>query len=317
MEKSSDCTLLILTYKGIHHLEYLLPTAREALRNSPNYSIDVLIVDNGCDEKTRTFSTTHFPEFKYEYSPANDYLFSLNSFAEKISTEFLFILNDDMKLHPNVINETLSIIKKDPKLFGVTCNIMDFDGQFETTGIRHIRIDKGWARIEDMPYTGKDNCYTWFAGGGAAVFYTKKYNELKGFDPLFRPAYCEDSDLSMRAWHKGWPTVYAPSAILYHRVSATIKDQMKHDNMMQLLNRQKIVLFTRNLYYQNFLLNFLAMLPYRLLLGWRVGKNAYIALWQSIPLVLKAIIKRKTDGQLVLKDEQIIELIGKKYELKN
>src|SRR5574337_67813 len=94
-----SCTVLILTYKGLKHLEFLLPTVRQAIANAlPVYKINVLVVDNGCHEPTRNFVNAQFPEYDYCFSPANDYLFSLNSFVKGINDQFTFILNDDMKL---------------------------------------------------------------------------------------------------------------------------------------------------------------------------------------------------------------------------
>lgn len=316
MTNKVSCSIVILTYKGIHHLEYLLPTVKEAIKNTPDYPIEVLIVDNGKDEKTKTYSTNNFPEFKFEFSPDNDYLFSLNRFVKEIQSDYTFILNDDMKLHPDVLNKTLRVISKDKSLFAVTCNIMDFDGKFETTGIRTLSIHKGWAGIVEFAPPTQDIYYTLFAGGGAAVFDTKMYNELEGFDRLMHPAYCEDSDLSMRAWHKGWKTVYHPGAILYHRVSATIKDQMKADTLYQLQSRQKIILFVRNLRYKHFLLKFILMLPFRLLFSWRAGKNSYFALLKSLPILPEALMKRFKEKTPVLDDSSIIKLVGTRYVFK-
>jgi len=309
-----SCSIVILTYKGIQHLELLLPTVKTAIFNTSNYKINVLIVDNGCDEKTKTYCRSHFPEFEFEFSPKNDYLFSLNDFVEKISSSFTFILNDDMKLHPDVLNKTLDVISKDERLFAVTCNIMDFEGKYETTGLRTITVARGWARISDFKVPTRGLYYTWFAGGGAAIFNTKMFNLLKGFDPLYRPAYCEDSDISMRAWHRGWKTVYHPEAILYHRVSATIRDQFKANQIDQLQNRQKIILFARNLRIRKFIWPFLLLLPYRLLLGWKVGKNSYFALWKSVILLPSALLKRLGEGQPLLSDSETMKLVGKVYE---
>jgi GT2 family glycosyltransferase len=32
------------------------------------------------------------------------------------------------------------------------------------------------------------------------------------FDPLFRPGYYEDLDLSYRAWARGWTVIYEPAS---------------------------------------------------------------------------------------------------------
>ncbi len=64
--KMASCTILILTYKGKHHLELLLPTVKAAIEQyKGNPILDVMIVDNGSDESTRQFTQANYPDIKY------------------------------------------------------------------------------------------------------------------------------------------------------------------------------------------------------------------------------------------------------------
>ncbi|MCB0397921.1 MAG: hypothetical protein KDD36_14815, partial [Flavobacteriales bacterium] len=69
-EKRHSCCILILTYKGKYHLEFLLPTVRTAMKQVPDgFDVNVLVIDNGHDEPTRDFVKEHFPDFRFEFSP--------------------------------------------------------------------------------------------------------------------------------------------------------------------------------------------------------------------------------------------------------
>lgn len=310
---AADCTLVILTYKGFHHLELLLPTVQTAIEASSAYSIDVLIVDNGPDDGSEQWVKNNFPSFRYEYSPVNDYLFSLNRFVQRLESKFAFILNNDMKLHPDVINVALPIIIKDESLFAVTCKIMDWDGTYSASGVRVLNPSLGWARNYWLDMDEEECKYTLNAGGGAAIFRTSMFNALGGFDPLFRPAYYEDTDLSHRAWQRGWKIVYAPKAVLYHREGGTIKEQYKRDKLTQQISKNQIVWMARNARYPGFLPWFLVMLPVRLLTNWRVDKNSNIALWKALPKLPKALFKRLSTKRIELDDRQIIGYLDKPY----
>ena len=155
--------------------------------------------------------------------------------------------------------------------------------------------------------------YTLYAGGGAAVFRTDEYNQLKGFDSLYRPAYCEDLDLGHRAWHQGYKIVYHPDAILYHREGGTIKDQFKADKLEQNVYTNQIAWMVRNGNTPFFLFSFLLLLPYRLLMGWRIGKNPYKALWRSLLKMPFALFRRFADPSAKWNDEKIIKLLGTSY----
>jgi len=308
------CTLLILTYKGKHHLEFLLPTVEEVIKNSPQFDIEVVIVDNGKDHFTKVFVHEFFPRFRFEFSQANDYLFSLNPYMKQITSDYTFILNDDIKIHPEAINEALPLLVNDHELFSVSCNVHDWDDTYSAEGTRRLFYQRGWLYSQWNKNANDATRYTLYTGGGSGIFRTQMFNELGGFDPLFRPAYCEDLDLGHRAWQKGWKVVRNPKSILYHREGGTIKDQFKADALSQKVYKNQILWMVKNGNHADFFLWFMLLLPYRLLLGWRVDKNSYIALWKSLSSLPLALKKRFAQPQSTRSDEEIMQIIDNVYE---
>jgi GT2 family glycosyltransferase len=310
------CTILILTYKGKFHLEFLLPTVRKVIENSPDFSIDVLIVDNGKDEPTQQFVAENFPEMKFTFSPVNDYLFSLNPYMAQIEADFIFLLNDDIKIHPNSINEALPLLVNDNELFAVHCNVHDWDNTYSAEGTRQMFYRRGWlyTHWNKTPEANEGVRYTLYTGGGSGFFRTRMFNELGGFDPLYRPAYCEDLDIGHRAWQQGWKIVRAPKSILYHREGGTIKDQFKADQLTQKVYKNQILWMVKNANYSGSLFWFWLLLPYRLLLGWRVDKNSYIALVKALPRLPLALKKRFAKPKSKIKDEDLMKILHTKYE---
>ncbi len=73
-----------------------------------------------------------------------------------------------------------------------------------------------------------------------------QFVELGGFDPLYRPAYFEDVDLSYRAWMRGWRTVYEPESIIYHRIGATLGPPSAEARMQRLLARNHALCTMKN-----------------------------------------------------------------------
>jgi GT2 family glycosyltransferase len=54
------------------------------------------------------------------------------------------------------------------------------------------------------------------ASGAATVCRAERFAALGGFcEPMF--AYCEDTELSLRSWQRGWKVVYVPEAVALHR----------------------------------------------------------------------------------------------------
>ncbi len=315
MNKQADCTILVLTYKGKHHLELLLPTVRTAIENSKGFSYEVLIVDNGRDEPTMDFVRSNYPDYIIQPSLANDYLFSLNPFVEELKTPFVFILNDDMKLEKNVLNEVMPLIKADKDLFSVGCNVLDWEGTGTTVGVRVMEYSRGWMSNQFVEIDDQLR-YTLYGGGGAAVFRTSYFNKLEGFNPLLRPAYGEDLDLGYRAWHRAWPSILNPKAILYHRDGATIKEQFTSDGLEQKILKNSILCMLRNTRRSGFLFWFFLFLPIRYFRWQRLKRNLFIGLKQAIPSFSKALKQRFGERSVKLNDQKIMDLLNKPYELK-
>jgi GT2 family glycosyltransferase len=68
--------------------------------------------------------------------------------------------------------------------------------------------------------------YVFGASGVAPAYRRAMLQEIGFFDQDF-VSYCEDVDLSWRAQLAGYRCVYAPQAVLYHKVSATGKGTLR------------------------------------------------------------------------------------------
>ena len=294
------CTILILTYKGKHHLELLLPTVQDAIENYKGpFIIDVLIIDNGCDKGTRDFVRTHFPQFRYEFSPVNDYLFSLNPFIRSFAADYFLLLNDDLKLEKNILNELLPVIENDADIFAVTCHIMDFEGTATLSSVRTAKYSGGWLYNYYLDTTDAAMKYTLYPSGGASIFRTALFNRLNGFDTLYRPAYYEDTDLGIRAWQHGWKVVYNPRAIVFHREGGTINDYFKKNTIERNIFKNSVLWMIKNVHYPGFLFWFYLLLPYRLVINFFTNNNISIALLKAMKKLPEALSKRTRSGIIV------------------
>jgi GT2 family glycosyltransferase len=70
----------------------------------------------------------------------------------------------------------------------------------------------------------EQHLYTFYLSGANALVDAAKLKLLGGFDELFSPFYCEDMELSLRAWRMGWKCYYEHEAVCRHQVSASTKN---------------------------------------------------------------------------------------------
>lgn len=310
---SNSCTVFILTYKGKPYLETLLPTVKAALNFSGNISIETIVVDNAQSKKTQKFVEENYPEFKYFYAPQNDFLFSYNPLVRETKSEFVFLLNDDIKLADNFFLETLPLIMNDKMLFAVSATLYDWEGTYIQEGVRTISLKNGWMKHHHEASVDDKIRYTFNACGGASVYRTQMFNDLLGFDrQLFYPAYYEDSDLSHRAWHKGWKIINNPRARVFHKGGGSWSENNKNKKVDILRESNKMIGMLKNCDTPWFATQFFLYFPIRFIKS-LVNKYTHPFSYFNLLLKLPAILISRFTAKNSFKDNQLIELLGKEY----
>ena len=202
--------LAILNYNGARHLAELLPTALDAARGRP-----VVVLDNCSTEDDIRWIRKHFPAVETAVAPANDFLFSYNWLLSCRNEDVVVLLNNDVRLERDFLPPLLRHLEA-RDVFAACSTSRDWDDAEFTCGPARLRSHHGlyyWSYDTDR----QELEHTLFASAGFAAVDRRKFVELGGFNPLFRPAYCEDFDLCFRAWRRGWRCVFEPASVVYHR----------------------------------------------------------------------------------------------------
>lgn len=295
---------MILTYNGRRHLEICVPSALDAAKRIPA-RCPVVVVDNRSTDETVEWLRKEYPAAEVVVAERNDYLFSLNAIVASRPENVVVILNDDMRFDPSFIESMLPHFD-DPDVFAVTAKVLDWDGSIATTGqsvgeLRRFWFHRRWNLAATRP------CLTLYAGGGCAAFRRSMFVELGGFDRLYHPAYCEDIDLSYRAWRRAWKVIYEPSSVIYHRVSATLKEtEGGASAVTRLIRRNEALFVLRNVGDWRFIAGYVALLPVRMIRNARMGNHP---MWQgtllALPRIGVALARRWRDRRPGLRDDRV------------
>jgi GT2 family glycosyltransferase len=106
----------------------------------------------------------------------------------------------------------------------------------------------------------------------------------------------EDCDLCTRAWLRGWPSLYEPQSVIYHKSSASISRAYRRGERDTLGFRNAFLWFLANFSSPARLLRFFALLPLTLLLFLLTGrKSQWRGFWRSLPLMARALRRRAED----------------------
>jgi N-acetylglucosaminyl-diphospho-decaprenol L-rhamnosyltransferase len=301
-----SCAIVVLNWNGIAHLELLLPTLREAVARHGG-GVPIVIVDNRSTKGDVEWVRATYPDVDVVVAERNDYLFSLNPVVAGRPEEVVVILNNDMRVDAGFLAPLLAHFA-DPSLFAATARVLDWEGQRQTTGQRRMAVRNCWYyQWWDLDVARP--VYTLDAGGGCAAFRRSYFAALGGFDPLYRPAYFEDVDLSYRAWMRGWRTVFEPRSVIYHREGATLPDASREDRQRTLLARNQALFTLKNVGGWAFLAGYMALLPWRLVRGVIAGDPCTSrGLVRAAPRVARALAARWRRPKAALEPRQIAEM---------
>ena len=156
----------------------------------------------------------------------------------------VIILNNDMTFDEGFIAPLLAYFDR-PEIFAVTARVFDWDRETVITARSRLVLKKLWFSIH-RTFDDPEPCFTFYAAGGAAAFRRSMFLDLEGFDPLFRPAYYEEVDLSYRAWRRGWKTIYEPASVMVHRRAATLGKQKSKDRWSKIICRNQVLFNLKN-----------------------------------------------------------------------
>jgi GT2 family glycosyltransferase len=282
--------VLVLNYNGLAHLEACLSTLEVAAAQA-GAPCRVVLVDNCSTDDSVAFTRRRFPDVEVVVTPRNDFLFSLNDVVRARSEEVAIVVNNDMRFDRDFVAPLLPHFA-DPTLFAVGAAILNWSGDAHTVGPRCAKLERGWFH-KWWSTECAHPALTLEASGGAAAYRREMFVALGGFDPLFRPGYYEDLDLSYRGWSRGWRVVYEPRSRVYHRESVSMIARLGDAGKARLLYRNHLLFTIKNVGDGCFLARFLVRLPYRivepLFRGYTVPFRGCLA---ALPLLAAAFGRR-------------------------
>ncbi len=223
MTAQPPVSVIIPNYNGIR----FLPTCLNALMHQtyPRDRLEIILVDDGSTDGSVTFVRTHFPNVRVVTMGQNRGLAAAcNRGASIARGEILALLNNDTEVEPEWVAALVAALEAHPWAGAAASKMLLFDRRNvlhsagDMMGIDGIPRNRGVWEVDRGQY---DHQRVVFGGCGGAVAYRRKvWDELGGFDEaLFM--YLEDVDLAWRMQLRGWGTVFAPDARVYHHLSAT------------------------------------------------------------------------------------------------
>jgi GT2 family glycosyltransferase len=262
-------SVIVVNWNGLQ----LLDACFESLAKQTWPNKEFLLVDNGSTDGSRELLISwadRLPRAQSILLPTNTGFCKANNIAfSRASGEWIALLNSDAVAAPNWLEELIrygdvenrigmlagKILFQDPAgVIDKAGHLIYWDGQNRGRGTMETDLGQ-YDQPEEILWP--DAC--------AALYHRKMFEETGGFDEAFF-AFGDDADLGMRGRLLGWRAWYVPSAVVYHRHSASfgVYSPLK----VMLVERNRLLLAVKNFPWPLLLQN-----PFWTLR--RLGWNAY------------------------------------------
>jgi len=177
---------------------------------------------------------------------------------KKSKGEIVFLLNPDAYINKDSILELISPFIEDPKvmitgpkiLYPDSNIIQSAGGIIQKNGLtNHIGYKEPDKAQYDFPILVD------YVTGAAMAFRKSFFKEAGLFDPIYFPAYYEETDRCIKAKNLGYKILYCPKSKVYHYESTTLGALSQ--NFLKLFHRNRFKFVYRNFSIGKFLKDFI------------------------------------------------------------
>lgn len=214
-------TAIIVNWNGARLLEQCVPS----LMAQDYPRLEVVVVDNGSTDDSREVAE----RFDASWLPlgANRGLAGgMHEGALAAEGTYLLFLNNDMRFERDFVSELVGGLESHPEAFAVDAKQTDWDGNKIVHERIYLERDRsasaqipGWTFLQESASAISPCAY---ASAANILVRAEDYREIGGWDARLPLAF-EDVDLALRAWARGRSTLYVPTAIAHHDVSASTR----------------------------------------------------------------------------------------------
>jgi len=309
---SEAVSIIIPNYNGEGVIIHCLKSLEDAASNIDVSQMDIIVVDDCSRDKSIELIKKHFPSVRLFCTRSRQGFSHVANLGIKQSrTEIVVLINNDCWVERNFLPPLLEHFI-DNKVFAVSCKIIDWDSTRLRDGGKVGLFRRGFfscvKNYDINSYKSNQEYTSFYASGAAMAMHRKKFLELDGFDELFAPFYSEDTDLSYRAWKKGWKVLYEPRSIVYHRPGTTIKKTYGWFYIRMIAQKNRLLFVWKNLEDPLMLVEHFVQLVIRLsfwILSFQIWELAGFLMasskWREI-----LCYRRKSNSKEYLSDREVI-----------
>jgi GT2 family glycosyltransferase len=241
----SDSPLVSIIIPAYGQTAFTLRCLASLAAHAPSLPIEVIVIDdawNGADAAT----LRQIAGIRLIHNTINlGFLRSCNKAAEAANGRYLLFLNNDTQVLANWLEPMVELFRLYPDTGAVGAKLLYPDGRLQEAGGIIWQDASGWnfGRLDDPTkpvynYVREVD----YCSGAALMVERAVFGCLGGFDPVYTPAYFEDTDLCFRLRRIGLKTLYQPRAqVIHHEGVSHGCDTAVGIKSYQVINRSSFI----------------------------------------------------------------------------
>lgn len=215
-EANPKVSIIIPVY---NQFDYTYKCLESVFAYSKDVSYEVIIGDDVSNDKTKHLER-YAKNIKVIHNSENlKFLLNCNNAAKQARGEYILFLNNDTQVLEGWLSSLVSLIESDEKIGMVGSKLIYPNGTLQEAGGIIWKDASGWNFGRNDDPTKPEYNYVRevdYISGAAIMIRHSLWNEIGGFDELFVPAYCEDSDLAFQVREKGYKVMLQPKSVVVH-----------------------------------------------------------------------------------------------------
>ncbi len=316
-DTQGPASIVILNWNGRDLLGKGLPSVLEAVREDGR-NHEVIVVDNGSTDGSVEYLASEFPQVRVVVLRQNlGFGEGNNAGVRAARHDIVVLLNNDMIVERGFLRPLLDGFG--PRTFAVSSQIYlrDRAARREETGMTAAVFRRGMIDYSHGPLDAKVLTRSYYpafwAGGGSSAFHRSRFLALGGFHPVYSPAYVEDTDLSYRAWKRGWEILFAPASVVYHEHRATTSRRFPPPALRALVQRNQLLFIWLNMRDWRLLFAHCLFLPWNF---YRLARDSGTRIWLAFvqaALRLPSVLGEaaRSSGVPVCSDRELFSVLSR------
>lgn len=237
-------SIVMPNFNGKSILEKNLPKLFDAVNNSENHIVEVIVVDDKSWDNSVSFINQNYKDKikLMKHTINRGFSAAVNTGVRASKGDLILLINTDIIPEKNFLEPIIPHFKN-PKIFAVSAHEKGYGSAkgFFTDGYIQLSMN-----LETENVTT-----SFYVSGGSGVFRKSIWQKLEGMDEkLLSPFYWEDIDLCYRAAKRGYLNLWEPNGKVVHKHESTIS-KFPQTYVSRIKERNQLLMLWKNIHSKN------------------------------------------------------------------